>query len=317
MNLKRVVSNPRPYLLEFLYKYGGFIPDVVYVKWLYYLKMGEKLDLKNPQTFSEKLQWLKLYNRRPEYTLMVDKYAVKDYVASIIGREYVIPTLGVWNKPEDIEWEKLPNKFVLKTTHGGGNTGVVICKDKTSFNKEKAIEKLNKSLKKDIYRVLREWPYKNVPRRILAEQYIEPCPNTKDLPDYKWYCFGGEPKYCQVITNRSTEETIDFFDADWNHQDFIGLLPSENSTLKKSDKTPECPSDLALQVRIAKELSKEYPFSRIDLYSINDKTFFGEITFYPASGFGTFEPGKYNVMLGKMLLLPGEKRGGNYMNVIR
>lgn len=317
LSLKEYLSHPRTTGIVLLEHFCSWLSDKKYVELMFWLKMGYKLNLKNPHTFSEKIQWLKLYNRRPEYTTMVDKYAVKDYVAKIIGGKYVIPTLGVWDKPEEIDWESLPDRFVLKTTHGGGNTGVVICKDKTTFDRQKAIDKLNKSLKQDIYRTLREWPYKNVPRRILAEQYIDPSPNVKDLPDYKWYCFDGEPKFCQVIQNRTTEETIDFFDTDWNHQDFIGLLPSKNSSFKKSDKTPGRPLNLDVQVRIARELSKEYPFSRIDLYSLNDETYFGEITFYPASGFGIFEPSLYNEMLGKMLTLPGEKLGGVIIRQLR
>ena len=176
--------------------------DKLYCKIIYYLEMGKHLDLNAPQSYNEKLQWLKLYDRNPKYTTMVDKYAVKNYVAEKIGSEYIIPTLGIWDKPEDIEWEKLPNQFVLKTTHGGGNTGVVVCKDKSHFDKEKAIVKLNKSLKEDLYRVLREWPYKNVPHRIMAEEYIEG--ENGDLPDYKFFCFNGVVKALFVGTERQT-----------------------------------------------------------------------------------------------------------------
>lgn len=284
--------------------FGQWLPDSVYLKIMYRLKMRHKLNLRNPTTFSEKLQWLKLYDRRSEYTTMVDKYAVKEYVSSIIGGEYVIPTLGVWDKPEDIDWDSLPDKFVLKTTHGGGSSGVVICRDKTSFNREKAMSMLKESMKQNIYGFSKEWPYKNVPRRVLAEQYIEPHPNTNDLPDYKWYCFNGEPKYCQVIQNRSTEETIDFFDTVWKHQDFIGVLPYNGSDFANAKVCPSRPSDLDAQIRIAKILAKDYPFSRIDLYSLFDKTYFGEITFYPASGFGSFEPAESDKMLSQMIQLP-------------
>ena len=288
-------------LMEYL---GQWLPDSVYLKILYRIKMRHKLDLHNPKTFSEKLQWLKLYDRRPDYTKMVDKYAVKEFVSSIIGNEYVIPTLGVWDKPEAIDWDSLPNKFVLKTTHGGGSSGVIICRDKGTFDREKAIAMLNKSMKQDIYGFSKEWPYKNVPRRVLAEQYLEPHPDAKDLPDYKWYCFNGEPKYCQVIQNRSTEETIDFFDTEWNHQDFIGVLPYNGSNYANARVCPSRPSDLDTQIGIAKTIAKDYPFSRIDLYSLSDKTFFGEVTFYPASGFGSFKPAECDMMLGQMIKLP-------------
>jgi hypothetical protein len=305
--IKTYLSNPRIIGVVLLKRYFTWLPDKVYVKLLYRFSMGRRLNLKNPQTFSEKLQWLKLYDRKPEYTRLVDKYAVKDYVAKKIGEEFVIPTLGVWDKPEDIEWEKLPNQFVLKTTHGGGNTGVVICRDKTAFDYNRAISKLKNSLKEDLYSILKEWPYKNVPRRIIAEQYIDPAPNVKDLPDYKWYCFNGEPKYCQVIQDRTTKETIDFFDSNWVHQEFIGL----SSLAEHAAKIPPRPSNLETQIRIAGELSKGLPFSRIDLYETGDHTFFGEITMYPASGFGSFRPDQYDKMLGRMLVLPGERGGGD------
>ena len=265
--------------------------------------MGKMLHLKNPQTFSEKIQWLKLYNRKPEYTMMVDKYAVKEYVADIIGKQYIIPTIGIWDNPEDIEWNLLPDQFVLKTTHGGGNKGVVICKDKATFDKKEAINRLQKSLKQDIYRNFREWPYKNVRRRIIAEQFMENHGKpTNELTDYKFYCFNGTPKYCQVIKNRHENETIDFFDMEWRHQDFIGL----NTTVKKNAATtPEKPLHFKEMKELSTKLSNGIPFSRIDLYEINNRTYFGEITFFPRSGFGSFRPDNYNKILGKMIILYG------------
>lgn len=279
--------------------------DAAYLKILYYLRMHRKLHLENPQTFSEKLQWLKLYNRRPEYTMMVDKYAVKDYVANIIGKEYVIPTLGVWERPEDIEWESLPNQFVLKTTHGGGSVGVVICRNKETFDKEKAIRLLKKSLKQDIYAELREWPYKNVRKRIIAEPLmVNDGQENGDLPDYKFFCFNGEPHYCQVIKDRHTEETIDFFDVDWQHQEFVGLNPAAGPAAGPAAVCPSKPLLYDKMLQIAKMLSENTPFSRIDLYEIKGKVYFGEITFYPASGMGVFRPDKYNEVLGQMINLP-------------
>ena len=276
------------------------LSDKLYLKLSFRLKMGRWLNLKDPVTFSEKLQWLKLYDRKPEYTNMVDKAAVKEYVAKKIGVEFVIPTLGIWERPEDIEWDKLPDRFVLKTTHGGGSTGVVICREKTTFDRQKAMAKLNKSLKLSTYRELREWPYKNVPRRIIAETFIAPPSGTKDLPDYKWYCFNGEPKYCQVIQDRTSKETIDFFDTNWVHQEFVGLNPVAGPAAEE----PIKPSNLEEQIKIAEELSKDIPFSRIDLYSVGEKIYFGEITFYPMSGMGIFRPDKYNELLGNMMKLP-------------
>lgn len=286
-----------------------WLPDTPYLKLLYRFKMGHRLDLKNPQTFTEKLQWLKLYNRKPEYTKMVDKYAVKEYVANIIGDEYIIPTLGVWDKPEDIDWDSLPNQFVLKTTHGGGGGGVVICKDKTTFDKTTAISKLKESMASDIYSGLREWPYKNVPKRIIAEKFMAPekSPAPKDLPDYKFFCFNGEPKYCQVIRDRHTKETIDFYDMDWNHMPFVGLNPVARNGL-----TPVArPGNLDEMKEICRKLADSKSFVRVDLYVIDDKSYFGELTLYPASGMGAFTPSEWNGKLGDLLALPNAMRGVN------
>lgn len=283
-----------------------FLTEALYLKARFWLEMGYRLDLKNPKTFSEKIQWLKLYDRRPEYTTMVDKYAVKDYVARKIGAEHVIPTLGVWDTPEEIEWDKLPACFVLKTTHGGGSGGVIICKDKSTIDKQKVVEKLRSALRQDIAYYSCEWPYKNVKRRIIAEEYLDPAPNVNGLTDYKWYCFDGEPKYCQVIQDRYREETIDFFDTGWNHQVFVGINPAA----RQATVSPVCPVNLDVQIEIAKKLSKDIPFSRIDLYEIGENEFFGEITLYPASGFGRFKPEQLNEILGQMLTLPGKRWGG-------
>lgn len=285
-----------------------WLPDAPYLKLLYRFKMGHRLDLKNPQTFTEKIQWLKLYNRKPEYTKMVDKYAVKEYVANIIGEEYIIPTLGVWDKPEDIDWGSLPNQFVLKTTHGGGGGGVVICKDKTTFDKTTAIAKLKESMASDIYSGLREWPYKNVPKRIIAEKFMAPekSPAPKDLPDYKFFCFNGEPKYCQVIRDRNTKETIDFYDMDWNHMPFVGLNP-----VARNGHTPVArPGNLDEMKDLCRKLADSKTFVRVDLYVLDDKSYFGELTLYPASGMGVFTPEEWNGKLGDLLTLPNATRGG-------
>ena len=313
MSIIYFFQHPRTAIRELIKDGFVWLPDPLYLKLIYWMGTGRILNLKNPKTFSEKLQWLKLYDHNPKYTDLVDKFKVKGIVSRLIGENYIIPTLGVWEKPEDINWNDLPNQFVLKTTHGGGSNGVIICRDKASFNIDAAIEKLRQSMKQDIYRKFREWPYKNVPRRIIAEQYINPTPDVTDLPDYKWYCFGGEPKYCQVIQSRSSNESIDFFDTEWNHQDFIGLNPSASHAAV----LPLKPKNLDVQIAIAKELSKDTPFSRIDLYEIEENTYFGEVTFYPASGTGTFRPEKFNEILGNLIELPCENGGGNYQMVTR
>lgn len=272
-----------------------FISDKSYLKLRFRLEMNRKLNLSNPRTFQEKIQWLKLYNRKPEYTVMVDKYAVKDYVENLIGPQYITPTIGVWDTPDAINFDELPKQFVLKTTHGGGNTGVVVCKDKDLFDKQKAIYKLKRSLKSDIYLHFREWPYKNVPRRIIAEEYIGDGADV--MTDYKIFCFGGEPLYIQVIKDRDTQETIDFFDKDWNHQEFWGLNPKTCQATTKIDR----PDGLNEMLNAARILAKDMPFVRVDFYQLDNEIRFGEITFYPASGFGTFTPCEWNDKFGELI----------------
>lgn len=301
--LNYYLRRPREMAIRTLSRFGGWLPDSLYLKCMFRLKMGYRLNLKRPKTFCEKIQWLKLYDRRPEYITMVDKYAVKDYVAAILGKEYIIPTLGVWDKVEDIDWAGLPDRFVLKCTHDSG--GLVICKDKSKLDISAAKAKLSNSLSTNYYLKGREWPYKEVPRRIIAEEYIDPAPNVKDLSDYKWYCFGGEPKFCQVIQNRSTEEKIDLFDTEWRHQNFIGL----NTKALNASIFPEKPKHLEQHLKIVKKLSENIPFSRIDLYETGSQTYFGEVTLYPASGMGSFRPDDYNGVLGHLIKLPGEKQG--------
>ncbi len=278
---------------------GRWLSDKKYVELYYKYSMGKKLDLTHPQTFTEKLQWLKLYDHNPLYTTLVDKYAVKPWVAERIGEQYVIPTLGVWDKFDEIEFNKLPKQFVLKTTHGGGSIGVVICKDKSSFNFEEAKKKLDYSMKISGYEKHREWPYKNVPRRIIAEEYLEPQPDIDDLPDYKFFCFNGIPKYCQVISGRNTKKSIDFFDKEWKHQPF-----REPSKYPNADNEPTKPKCLEKMWQLATLLSDGKSFSRIDFYEVKGQIFFGEITFFPTSGLGVFEPEKYDAILGQMIHLP-------------
>lgn len=287
------------YFIYILRHFFYWISDKLFIEILFRLQNGRSLNLKNPQTFQEKIQWLKLYNRKPEYTTMVDKLAVKKYVSDIIGEKYIIPIIGVWDKFDDIDFESLPDKFVLKTTHGGGNCGVVVCSDKNNFDYIKAKEKINKSLHSDIYREYREWPYKNVPKRIIAEKYVE-YSSKADLPDYKFFCFNGKPLYIQVIQDRNTDETIDFFDTEWNKQEFIGL----NSHAKHAKHIISKPKGFEEMLKIATELSKNIPFVRVDLYQTDNNVYFGELTFYPASGFGYFSPNKWDFEFGKLLTLP-------------
>jgi len=272
------------------------IPDKPYLKIKYKYKMGKKLNLKNPQTFNEKLQWLKLYDRNPLYTKLVDKYEVKQYIAEVLGEEYIIPTLGIYDSFEEIDFSKLPQKFVLKCTHDSG--GLIICKDKNSLNMEDAKKKLNKSLKNNFYYYHREWPYKNVKPRIIAEEYMED-ENSKDLIDYKFYCFNGEPKIVSVGQG-----------AKGNHIKRISFLNMnfERASFKRSDYEgfeiiPPKPLNYDKMIEISRILSKNHDFLRVDLYEINDRIYFGELTFSPCSGYLPFEPKEYDKILGDWIKL--------------
>lgn len=301
--LKSYFKDPKMTKIVILEHFGQWLPDKTYLKWMFRIKMGRRLDLKNPKTYNEKLQWIKLYDRKPEYTMMVDKFAVKDYVAKIIGDEYIIPTLGVWDRPEDIDFDNLPNKFVLKTTHGGGSTGVVICKDKDIFDREKAVNRLGASMKQRIYPYLKEWPYKNVSPRIIAEKYIEPTVQNDDLPDYKFFCFDGEVKALFVATERQSagdDVKFDFFDADFN------LLPFRQGH-DHANVTPTKPQSFEEMKTIASKLSKGIPQVRVDLYESNGRPLFGELTFFHFGAFMPFEPEEWDYTFGNWITLPKTK----------
>lgn len=295
-------EHPRMVLDAVLRRCGRWIKDdKLYLSLRWWCRMGYCLDWEHPQTFCEKLQWLKLYDRKAEYTKMVDKYAVKEYVAEEIGWEYIIPTLGVWDKPEDIDWDMLPNQFVLKTTHGGGGNGVIICKDKSKFDKNAAICKLRVSLKNNIYVNLREWPYKDVPKRIIAERYVED--ESGELRDYKVMCFGGDPKLIQVHIGRNRKShTQDLYDTEWNKLEDLNQAGCEISdTLTPK---PICLEEMLL---LSQKLSKNLPQLRVDWYIINGKLFFGENTFYDASGLCEFIPKEKELEIGSWIQLMKNK----------
>lgn len=279
-----------------------WMPDEFYLRFMFRIKMHKKLNLKDPKTFSEKIQWLKLHDRRPEYTTMVDKFAVKDYVAKIIGDEYIIPTLGVWNSFDEIDFSKLPDQFVLKCTHDSG--GLVICKDKSSFDINAARNKIEKCLKRNYYWMGREWPYKNVPPRILAEKYMEDT-QSHELCDYKIFAFDGVAKALFVASDRqnSGEETkFDFFDMEWNHLDLKNGHPNSKIIPKK-------PVTFEKMKALAEKLSKGMPQVRVDFYEVNGKTYFGELTFAHWSGMVPFEPDKWDKQFGDWIKLPSEIGG--------
>lgn len=271
--------------------------DYEYLKKKYKQIMGKELDLENPKTFNEKLQWLKLYDRNPEYTIMVDKYLVKEYVANIIGKEYIIPTLGVWDKAEDIDFEKLPNKFVLKCNHNSG-LGMCICKDKSKLDISRTRALLNKGLAQNYYLHGREWPYKDVIRRIIAEEYIEDGIGKSTLDDYKILCFNGEPKIIELHRGRFTSNhTQDFYDVKWNK------LNLSQPDMCNSNLTIEKPLLLDKMIELSTVLCAGIPHVRVDWYIANGRLFFGELTFFDGSGFERFcDDG--DLKIGKLLILP-------------
>ncbi len=286
--------------LNSMMKLLAFIPDKQYLQLMYWIRMGKKLNLKKPQTFNEKLQWLKLYDRRPEYTMMVDKYEVKKYVADRIGKEYIIPTLGIWDSFDEIDFNKLPNQFVLKCTHDSG--GLVICRDKQTMNVSDTRKKIEKSLKNNFYWVGREWPYKNVKPRIIAEQYMEDS-KDRELRDYKFFAFDGVVKALFIATDRGDESVdtkFDFFDAKFRHLDFTNGHPNAKVL-------PHKPETFEKMKALAEELSVGIPQIRVDFYEVNGKTYFGELTFAHWSGMKPFKPEIWDKKFGEFIKLP---RGG-------
>lgn len=289
------IKHPSQAILGVIVKTKFLYPDALYLKMLFKLRMGEKLDLKNPKSFNQKLQWLKLYNHNPAYTQMVDKYAVKEYVANKLGKQYIIPTIGVWNTPEQIEWNKLPEQFVLKTTHGGGGGGVAICKNINSFDKTKALQTLSVSMKSDIYKNLREWPYKGVKKQIIAEELL--VPEDGDLKDYKVLCFNGKPKLIEFHSGRFTDShTQDFYDTDWRKMPI-----TQNGYGETSPTIAPKPELLEKMLELCEILAVGMPHVRIDWYYCNGKLYFGEITFFDGSGFEKFDNYNDDLLLGSWI----------------
>ncbi len=291
----KYLTHPRETLICLMNKnFFFFLPDKLYLKWKYKLLIGKKLDLKNPKLLSEKLQWLKLYNRNPEYTEMVDKYEVRNYIENKIGKQYLIPLVGVYDKFDDIDFDKLPNKFVIKCTHDSG--GLVICKDKSTLNMKAAKRKINKFMKRNYYKVHREWPYKNVKPRIVIEKYIE-NKDKSDLLEYNIFCFNGIPKLVSVCYGDKEKNRFnDFYDSDFNKLDLKCIYNASNVILDK-------PKQFDKMKEIASILSKNIPHLRVDFYLCNNKIYLGELTFFHFAGFTKFEPKNYEITLGDYLKL--------------
>lgn len=273
------------------------LSDEDYIKKAFKVKMGYEIDLDYPKTFNEKLQWLKLHDRKPIYTTMVDKFDAKKYVADIIGEQYIIPTYGIWDSFDEIDFSALPDQFVLKCTHDSG--GLIICRNKSELDINAGRAKINKSLTKDYYLNGREWPYKDVKPRIIAEAYMQDG-EKNDLNDYKFYCFNGNPEFLYISRGLSHHPTanISYLTLDWKLAEFI------RPDYKPFKEVPEKPKNFDLMVEFAKKLSQNIPFLRVDFYEINGNLYFGELTFFPGSGFTKFEPDKFDLVIGKKLLLP-------------
>lgn len=273
------------------------ISDARHLKNLFWLHFGRKLNLDDPQTFNEKLQWLKLHDRKPEYTMMVDKYKVRDYIAEKLGEEYLIPLLGVWDDPDEIDFDALPNQFVLKCNHNSG-LGMCICKDKSTLDINKVKADLRKGLAQDYYLTGREWPYKGVPRKIICEKFM--TNGGKELDDYKIHNFNGVPKMILVCRDRFQKSglTEDFFDENWTH------LSVSRPSHPNAKQVPKEPMELAKMLKFAKILSEGIPFIRTDFYIIDGKVYFGELTFFPATGMEKFCPKEWDYTLGSWIRLP-------------
>lgn len=316
--MKQPVAKALRYFRDSNYRFlinSGFgcynsMPDEEYLRRKFKACMGRELDLTHPQTFNEKLQWLKLYDRKPEYTMMVDKYRVREYIKEKLGEEYLIPLLGVWDDPDEIDFDALPNRFVLKCNHNSG-LGMCICKDKSKLDIPKVKAELRKGLAQDYYLTGREWPYQDVPRKIICEKFMEDenvstaesrIAYVNGLIDYKFYCFSGEPKFLYVgfanINKNSKHDLLSFLELNWKQAPFYRKdhdpLPFK---LKK-------PDDFDDMIRIASKLSQGIPFLRVDLYYLNQQIYFSELTFYPGSGFGRFYPDKWENKIGTWLNLP-------------
>jgi len=297
MKIWQFIKNPklimRHFKLKRLYgKYGRSLSDEEYIKQLYKLRVGKDLNLENPKTFNEKLQWLKLHNRNPEYTKLVDKYEVKKYVADIIGEEHVVPTLGIYDNFDEINFDALPNQFVIKCTHDSGS--VMICKDKSKLNVKKAKKYFTNKLAYNYYYNSREWPYKNVKPRIIIEKYIDAFSTGNGLKDFKFMCFSGNIGLIQVNIDRYIDHKQDYYNQNFEKLDIVKELPNSNVILDK----PACFEEM---VKYTKILAKNYPHVRIDWCVTDTEWYFGEITFFDSSGFEDFNPAKYNDIFGDLI----------------
>lgn len=299
MKVHNIFKSPK-LVLNYLMNKRVFncLNDETFLKIKYKNIMGKKLNLKNPQTFNEKLQWLKIYDRKPIYTKMVDKYEAKIYAKNIIGNEYIIPTLGIYNSFDEIDFEKLPKQFVMKPTHTSGN--VYICLDKNDIDYKKLRKLTKKWLRINYYWMHREWPYKNVKPRIIIEEYIGDL-SRDNVKDYKFFVFNGNFAYSFVCSERKTNLKFTFFDK---NGEFLDITQDNCPNDKKISK----PIKYQEMVELSKKLAKDAIQLRIDFYEVNSKIYFGELTFFDSAGFGKFDPEEWDYKIGEMLELPMNRK---------
>lgn len=303
MQIQRILKTARRYLTDKNYRfllhagYGLYnhLPDKEYLSRMYKAKTGKELDLTNPKTFNEKLQWLKLYNRQPTYSIMADKYRMRQFVAEKVGEGYTVPLLGVWDSPKEIDFDALPNRFVLKCNHNSG-LGMCICCDKAQLNKARTKRALKKGLVQDYYLTSREWPYKDIPRKIIAEEYLEN--NQEDvLVDYKFFCFNGIPKIMYISKDNAKAPETDYFDMQFNHLDLQTKDPCAKIPPQKVEQFEE-------MKRIAKILAENTAHLRVDFYIVNERIYVGELTFFHNAGFSNIQPESWESILGSWITLP-------------
>ena len=277
----------------------SILPDKAYLSLIYVIRMKKMINWRSPKSFSEKLQWIKVYDHNPLYVQLVDKYEMKEYVEKVIGSGHTVPTLGVWDSVDDIDFTKLPDRFVIKGTHDSGS--VIVCKDRNTFDEKIARNKLQDSLDTNLYYLSREWPYKHVPHRIIAEEYIE-SKDKSPLTEYKLFCFDGEVKIVLVCKGlaHTTQRTNDFCDVNLKRYPFTSLLPNSEGKLTKPDNYDEL-------LRYASELSKGFPEVRVDAYVFDGKIYFGELTFFHNSGLRRYEPDEWDYKIGEWVKLPEKK----------
>lgn len=296
--LVKAIKDPRAALSVLVRKLGKNLDDEAYLRLMYLAYYSKRLNLDAPKDYSEKMQWLKLNHRRPVYTRMADKYAVKELVSNAIGSEYVIPCYGLWDRFDEIPFNLLPDSFVLKCTHDSGS--FAICNDKKSFDKEVARAKLERGLAQNFFQVFREWPYKDIKPRIIAEEYI-PSLGHPESVEYKITCCGGEVKFVTVCGGIAHSDyalrSNDHYTKDWKRLDWYAFYKPKGGDIPKTGQIEE-------MIELSEKLTAGIPYVRVDWYVVDGRVYFGEFTFYTWAGFLRFTPRKWDRILGDMIKLP-------------